>query len=106
MDPIAQLALATGRFPRHAFHPEQRRCARRSSARRAKRRTWGLYTLVAFAAIGWMVYAYKPAPVLPLWPGLRLLPAIAMPFAFILIVCGVAGRNPTAVGPGPGDKGK
>ena len=34
----------------------------------------------------------------PLWPGLRLLPAILMPFAFISIVCGVASRNPTAVG--------
>jgi uncharacterized membrane protein len=58
----------------------------------------GLYTLVALATLGWMIYAYNRAPLEPLWPGLRLLPALVMPFAFILVVCGVASRNPTAVG--------
>jgi len=97
MDPIALLALATGVFLVTHFIPSTplRAAIVRSTSEKAY---LGLYTLVAFAAIGWMVYAYNRAPVLPLWPGLRLLPAIAMPFAFILIVCGVAGRNPTAVG--------
>jgi len=39
----------------------------------------GLYSLVAFATIGWMIWAYARAPVEPLWPGLRLLPAIVLP---------------------------
>ncbi|HUK04395.1 MAG TPA: NnrU family protein [Burkholderiales bacterium] len=58
----------------------------------------GLYTLVAFLALGWMIWAYKRAPTEVLWPGLRLAPAIAMPFAFVLLACGLFARNPTAVG--------
>jgi uncharacterized membrane protein len=58
----------------------------------------GLYTLAAFATLGWMVHAYLGAPIEPLWPGLRLLPAIVMPLAFILLACGVLSKNPTAVG--------
>jgi uncharacterized membrane protein len=57
----------------------------------------GLYSLVALGTLGWMIWAYNQAPVEPLWPGLRLLPALVMPFAFVLLACGYA-RNPTAVG--------
>ena len=57
-----------------------------------------LYSAVAFAAIGAMVWAYNRAPTEPLWPGLRLLPAIVMPFALILLAGGLVTRNPTAVG--------
>jgi tripartite-type tricarboxylate transporter receptor subunit TctC len=57
----------------------------------------GLYSLVALATLGWMIWAYAGAPREPLWPGLRLLPAFVMPFAFILIACGFW-RNPTIVG--------
>jgi len=56
------------------------------------------YSLVAFATLGWMIWAYKRAPTEALWPGLRLLPAILMPFAFVLAACGLLSRNPTAVG--------
>jgi uncharacterized membrane protein len=56
------------------------------------------YSLVAFATLGWMIWAFNRAPVEPLWTGLRLAPAIALPFAFILIACGLFSRNPTAVG--------
>jgi uncharacterized membrane protein len=58
----------------------------------------GLYSLVAFAGIGWMVWAYGRAPIEPLWQGLRLAPAIALPFAFVLFACGLFARNPTIVG--------
>ena len=97
MDPTALLALATVAFLATHFVPSTplRAAIVRSTSERAY---LGLYSLVAFATIGWMVYAYNKAPMQPLWPGLRLLPALAMPFAFILIVCGVASRNPTAVG--------
>ncbi|HEX9369630.1 MAG TPA: NnrU family protein [Roseiflexaceae bacterium] len=56
-----------------------------------------LYSLAAFATLGWMIWAYAGAPREPLWPGLRLVPAFVMPFAFILIACGFW-RNPTIVG--------
>jgi uncharacterized membrane protein len=58
----------------------------------------GLYSLAAFATLGWLIWAYTKAPLEPLWPGLRLLPAILMPVSFILLVGGVLSRNPTAVG--------
>ena len=58
----------------------------------------GLYTLVSFATLGWMIWAYNRAPLEPIWVGLRWLPAVAMPFSFVLIVCGILSRNPTAVG--------
>lgn len=58
----------------------------------------GIYTVVAFAAIGWMVWAYNRAPIEPLWAGWRLAPAALMPFAFILVAGGLMTRNPTAVG--------
>ena len=57
-----------------------------------------LYSLLAFATLGWMIWAYNRAPLEPLWVGLRWLPAVAMPFAFVLLACGLLSRNPTAVG--------
>jgi uncharacterized membrane protein len=59
----------------------------------------GSYTLVSFLTLGWMIYAYMHAPFAPLWqvPGLKLWPLFVMPFAFILLACGVMGRNPSAV---------
>jgi uncharacterized membrane protein len=56
------------------------------------------YSVVAFATIIWMSMAYGKAPTEPLFEGLRLAPAILMPFAFILAACGILSRNPTAVG--------
>lgn len=58
----------------------------------------GLYSLAAFATLGWMIWAYGRAPVEPLWPGLYLLATPLVPVAFVLIVCGVLSKNPTAVG--------
>jgi uncharacterized membrane protein len=58
----------------------------------------GLYTVVSFATIGWMVWAYNRAPVEHLWAGWRLAPAILMPFAFTLLAGGLLTRNPSAVG--------
>ncbi len=59
-----------------------------------------VYSLAAFATLGWMIWAYGKAPIEVLWPGLRLAPAIVMPFAFILMACGLLSRNPTLVGAG------
>jgi uncharacterized membrane protein len=56
------------------------------------------YSLVAFAALGWMIWAFVRVPPEPLWPGLRLAPALVMPFAFMLMAGGLLTRNPSAVG--------
>lgn len=59
----------------------------------------GLYVLVAFATLGWMIWAYAHVPAqAPLWTPLRHVPLIVMPFALILIVGGLVRMNPTAVG--------
>jgi uncharacterized membrane protein len=57
----------------------------------------GVYSLVAFITLAWMIWAYAGAPREPLWTGMRHLPSAVMPFAFILLACGYW-RNPTMVG--------
>ena len=57
----------------------------------------GLYSAIAFVTLAWMIVAYGAAPREPLWEGLRYLPRIVMPLAFILVACGYW-RNPTIVG--------
>jgi uncharacterized membrane protein len=57
----------------------------------------GVYSLVAFVTLGWMIWAYAGEPREPLWPGIREITYVAMPLAFILIACGYW-RNPTMVG--------
>jgi uncharacterized membrane protein len=57
----------------------------------------GAYSLVAFATLAWMIWAYSGAPREALWTGFREIPRVVMPFAFILIACGYF-RNPTMVG--------
>jgi uncharacterized membrane protein len=57
-----------------------------------------VYSLVAFATLGWMIWAYGHAGRgEPLWTPLRHLPLLVMPVAFVLVACGYY-RNPTAVG--------
>jgi len=58
----------------------------------------GVYSAVAFATIGWMIWAYGRTPIEPIWPGLRELPVIIMPLSFVLLACGLFSRNPTIVG--------
>ena len=59
-----------------------------------------LYSLVAFATLGWMIWAFYHAPFVNLWyaVALRPVPLIVMPFALVLIVCALATPNPTLVG--------
>lgn len=97
MDPTSQLVIATAVFLATHFVPSTPlRAALVKSA--GERAYLGLYTLAAFATLGWMVHAYLRTPVEPLWPGLRLVPAVIMPFAFMLLVGGLLQKNPTAVG--------
>ena len=60
----------------------------------------GLYVVAAFATIGWMIWAFRRAAYVPLWSGdeFRAWAIVIMPVVFVLLVCGVTVRNPTAVG--------
>ena len=60
----------------------------------------GLFSVAVAAPLVWMVIAYGGAPQPVLWEadGLRHLPLVLMPFAMILLVTGMLGKNPTSVG--------
>jgi uncharacterized membrane protein len=57
----------------------------------------GAYSMVALITLVWMAWAYAGAPREQLWTGLREVPYVLMPLAFVLIACGYW-RNPTMVG--------
>ena len=60
-----------------------------------------LYSLIAFAAIVWLIIAWAGAPYIGLWPagpGLAGVPFLVMPFALVLVIGGLSTPNPTAVG--------
>jgi len=57
----------------------------------------GAYSLVALVTLVWMGWAYANAPREQLWVGIREIPYLVMPLAFVLIACGYF-RNPTMVG--------
>jgi len=97
VDPIALLAVATTAFV--ATHFVSSTPLRGGLAGAVGERGYlAVYSLAAFATLGWMIWAYSKAPFQPLWPGLRLLPAVLMPFALILAACAYSTRNPTALG--------
>lgn len=58
----------------------------------------GLFALASLACLVWMSMAFARAPVEVLWPGLRLAPLPVLPFAFVLLACGLLARNPTVTG--------
>jgi uncharacterized membrane protein len=97
VDSGAQLYFAAAAFI--ATHFMSSTLLRGALVRALGERTYiTLYSLLAFATLGWMIWAYNQAPLEPVWVGLRWLPAVAMPFAFVLLACGVLARNPTIVG--------
>lgn len=97
MDPIALLAVATVAFlGTHFVSSTPLRAALTGAI--GERGYLGLYSLLAFATLGWMIWAYGRAPVQPLWAGLRLVPAVLMPFALVFAASALMSRNPTAIG--------
>ncbi len=97
MDPTLLLVVATLVFLGIHIVPSTplRALAVRSIGERVYQ---GVFSLVSLAGLVWMAFAYKAAPIQALWPGLRLVPIVLVPAAFVLLACGVLGRNPTAAG--------
>lgn len=58
----------------------------------------GLFSLASAALLAWMAFEYSRAPFEGLWQGLRLVPVVVAPIAFVLLACGLLGRNPTLSG--------
>jgi uncharacterized membrane protein len=97
MNPMAHLALASALFL--ASHYIASTPLRAKLVARLGNAYLGLYTLAAFATLGYLIWAYLRAPAMGLWysPALRHVPLAVMPFSFILVASALMTRNPTAV---------
>jgi uncharacterized membrane protein len=105
MDPTLSLILATVAFL--GIHVLPSTPLRRLVAGALGESAWlGLFSLASLAGLAWMVVAYKAAPFEGLWPGLHLLPVFVLPFAFVLLACGVLARNPMLAGQAGALKGE
>lgn len=63
-----------------------------------------LYSLLALAALAWLIFAWAAAPIVPLWEsgiGFRHLMAAVMPLAVLLVICAITAANPTVIGQRP-----
>jgi uncharacterized membrane protein len=71
------------------------------TARLGERPYRGLFSLASLAGIGWVIYAYRHAPLLPTWgfvAGLRPAAYVLVFIAFLLAVIGILTPSPTQVG--------
>ncbi len=60
-----------------------------------------LYSAVALATLAWFIHSYVQSPLIPLWAfqsWMIYFPVTVMPFACVLLICGLTVANPTAVG--------
>ena len=98
MNPLTHLALATIAFL--VTHYVASTPLRAKLVAALGNAYLGLYSLAAFATLGYMIWAYYRAPSVGLWhsPALRYVPLVVMPFALVFVVCGLLTRNPTLVG--------
>lgn len=97
MDTTLFLILATLAFL--GLHVLPSTPLRAAAVRAIGEKAWqGLFALASLALLVWMAWEYRRAPFEALWPGLRLVPIAVVPFAFVLLGCGVLARNPTAAG--------
>jgi len=58
----------------------------------------GLFSLLSAAGLVWMSVVYGRAPMEALWPAQHFIPVFVLPFAFVLLACGLLARNPTLTG--------
>ncbi|MBI2960967.1 MAG: NnrU family protein [Betaproteobacteria bacterium] len=98
MDPIAHLGLATAAFL--ATHYVSSTPLRPVLVKSLGEQAYlGAYVAVSFITLGWMIWAYRKAPAVPLWqaPGVKTWPLVVMALSFVLLACGLLTRNPGAV---------
>jgi uncharacterized membrane protein len=98
MEPMGLLALATVVFIATHFVPST---PLRSGlvAALGEKGYLGFYSVIALAALGWMIWAYARAPYERVWVGdeFRVWALLLMPFSLVSIVAGGMTRNPSAV---------
>jgi uncharacterized membrane protein len=61
----------------------------------------GLFSLASLIGIGWLIYAYRHAPLIPTWgflPGFRPAAYVLIFIAFLFAVIGIMTPSPTQVG--------
>jgi uncharacterized membrane protein len=61
----------------------------------------GLFSLASLIGIGWVIYAYRRAPLIPTWGlllGLRSTAYVLVFIAFLFVVIGIMTPSPTTVG--------
>lgn len=67
------------------------------------------YSIVMIVVFAWMILAFIETPPAPLWqpaPALLWLPAVGMPVALFLVICGLTTASPTIAGSGPDEPGR
>jgi len=98
MEPMSLLVLATAVFVATHFVPSTP-LRPWLVAGLGERAYLGLYSLVALAALGWMIYAFSKAPHEGVWLGdeFKVWALLLMPFALISVIAGGMTRNPSAV---------
>jgi len=98
MEPMGLLVLATIVFIVTHFVPST---PLRSGlvAALGEKAYLGLYSLVALAALGWMIWAFNKAPYERVWVGdeFKVWALVLMPFALISVIAGGMTRNAGAV---------
>jgi uncharacterized membrane protein len=70
-------------------------------ARIGERPYLALYSLLSLGVLVWLIFAHRRAAYIELWPMTvwsAWVPLIVIPFALLLLVCGVSTMNPTAIG--------
>ena len=68
-------------------------------ARLGERLFFGLFSLLSVIGLAWLVFAYRAAPFVPLWPTAPWAGYVALPLvlvAFTLVVLGRGRSNPTS----------
>jgi uncharacterized membrane protein len=105
VDPTLTLILATVVFL--GIHVLPSTPMRAAAVRAIGEGPWlGLFSLASLAGLAWMSVAYTGAPFDGLWPGLRLVPLVLVPLAFVLLACGLLQRNPALLGQARALKGE
>jgi uncharacterized membrane protein len=97
---MTNLALAVLAFVGGHFLLSRPPVRRPLATRVGERAFSGLYSALMLVAFAAMVRAFRAAPFIPLWsapPAARMIPVIVMPFACLLLVGSLTGRNPTMV---------